>query len=1065
MARASELGMTHLAQTNHGTLSGHREFQRAANEAGIVPILGVEAYISATDRFDRRATNKREDGTSAFNHIGLLAMNENGLRNLNVLSSEAWHTGFYNKPRIDMELLEEHNEDIIVVSGCMNGLLSKALEQGNYELALERAKEFKRIFGDRFFIEIQGHNPPELNAGLMKLAEATGTLPVITSDCHYARKEDLWVEEAMLILSTNPKPASGYDLSKAQKMDYLERYNYLYPDRKMTFQEIEIYLHSAEEQGLALAAQGIDYGPVANTLVVANMIGEYPYYEALDLLPDTGAKDEDAALKELVRKGLEERGVWDEPGYKERALEELEVIFNKGFSKYFLILADVVQWARAQGIFIGPGRGSGVSSLVNYSLFITHIDPIPHKLLFFRFLDPDRDDWPDIDVDFEMGRRHEVKSYVQAKYGYVGNIMTIGYYRDKSSIKAAARVLKIPIGETNLATKYIDTMEDYETSGFTKEFREKYPEVLPLAKRIEGRIQNFGMHAGGTIISKEPLENYLPMQTAKDTQDESADRVSVVGVDMREAAEIGAIKYDFLGLATLTVILDTLKMIEQRYGLKIDPYDIPDDDAKMYEMLSAGFTKGVFQCEGGPYTNTILKMGGVWDFTDLVASNALVRPGAANSSIGENYMKGKNTGDFEYIHADTKYFTEETYGQILFQEQQMQLVVEVAGMSMKDANQVRQAISKKILEKLQVWEPAFVEGAAKKIGERKAQAVWNDLEASAKYAFNKAHSVGYSMLSLWTAWLKANYPLEYMTSLLIHEKDADKKLSYLMEAKRLGLKVYLPHVNESDIKTAIQGDGIRLGLSTVKYVGEKAAAKIIEQRPYRNYEHLMEVKEAKGSGINVRAIAALNKVGGAAFDDNPRTGNERENFYEYLEIPAFDSKDILPDIKAQFRPLDEFTEKSTFVTMAMVRNIKVGQGWALVDLVDETGTTGVFTDASTPIEKGRMYVMIISNNRIAKFITTDELVEGEGGAFAKYLEKVDMNLEEGEYRAVAAKTRKTKTGSTQIDAILTDKDKNLVPVMVFEKMIPKISMTLGTASKFKPVFGETRNGGLFIKEV
>ncbi len=1075
MVRAKELGMSHLAQTNHGTLSGHRDFQGAAAEAGITPILGVEAYISATDRFDRRSNNKREDGTSTFNHIGLLAMNGNGLKNMNIMMREAWTSGFYSKPRIDMDLLEEYNEDIIVLSGCLGGLLASALTTENdnvpdYDRALKTATHLKSIMGDRFFIEVQGHNPKYINDGLYRLAEETNTLPVITSDCHYARKEDLWIENAMLILSTKPKVKSGFDFSKSQTMDYLERFNYLYPDRKMNFEKIEIYLRSAAEQMAMLEAQSRGTEAIANTNVVAEMIGNYPYYEALSI------KDLDAELRRLSMKGLAERGLADNPEYIERLKHELEIIKNKGFAVYFLILADVVNWAREQGIFIGPGRGSGVSSLVNYSLFITNIDPIPYKLLFFRFLDPERDDWPDIDVDFEVKRRYEVKEYVSRKYGYTANIMTFNYFRGKSAIKAAASAFKIPTGEVNRATKGLTEDPDfpvldiYATSEGTAEFRKKYPEVLELARALEGRIKGTGMHAGGTVISKVPIEDYVPMETRVDPSDEAKGRVPVVAVDMNEAADIGLIKYDFLGLNNLTVILETIETVYERTGKKIDPYvDLAGlDDPKVYEMLSQGHTKGIFQCEGGPYTNTILAMGGVWNFEDLVSSNALVRPGAADSSVGENYMKGKKTGNFDYIHADTKYFTEETFGQILFQEQQMLLCTELAGISMGDANKVRKAISKKILKDLQIWKPAFIEGASKKISERKAEAVWDDLEKSAAYAFNRAHSVGYSMISYWTAWFKVNYPVEYMCALMNNLSGTDVKVKAmfaLMEAKRLGVQVRLPHVNASDINNRVEDGAIRMGLSSIKYISGKVGNKIIDNGPYPSYERLLEISQTKGSGINSRAIDAMNKIGAAAFEDNPRTGDERSNFYEYLNIPAFESKDLDPHVKLQFRNLTEYTEDEAFVVCAMVYNIKVGHGWALVEMVDESGSAGSFASQNIPIEKGKMYVMLISNNRIARYITTDDILNGQGGSFGKYLEKETLDLKDGEYRCISFNTRHTKKGEKMGEAIFTDADKNLTSAMVFASMIDKAMIPCATAAKVKVQFAETRGGAYWVKDI
>lgn len=1066
MTRAVELGMTHLAQTNHGTLAGHREFQRAAKEAGIIPILGVEAYISSTDRFDRRSNVKRSDGTSVYNHIGLLAQNEVGLRNLNKMSAEAWTTGFYSKPRMDMDLLEEFNEGVIVLSGCMSGLISKSLEAGNLERALKTAQHIKSIYQDRFFIEVQGHNPIELNKGLYEIAEKVKVPVVVTSDCHYARKEDLWLEEAMLILSLNPKARSGIDFSVAQKMDFIERFNYLYPDRKMTFQEIEIYLRSASEQHNLLQAQGFDDKAITNTQIVADMIGEYPYWTNLDLLPQPNIKDKtaDEVLREKVISGMRARGHENDPERIAHVEHELEIIKDKGFATYFLIEADGVSFARQVGILVGPGRGSAVASFVNYYLRVTGIDPLPYKLEFFRFLDPSRPDWPDIDTDLEKSRRHEVKEYMNRTYHNTANIATYGYFKDNSSIRDAARVFKVPLGEVNLILKSVSTLDGFKTSPLTLAFRQKYPEVLKLAEALQGRIRSVGMHAGGLVVSKQPIEDYVPMQSASDTQDDSTERVPVVGYDMKDVESIGMIKFDWLGLTTLSVVAETIDALHKR-GISLDPYDIPLDDANVYEMLSRGQTKGVFQCEAQPYTKTIIDMGGVQNFNDLVASNALVRPGAANSSIGANYIKGKQTGEFEYIHACTKFFTEDTYGQILFQEQSMRLCVELAGLSMQDANEIRRAIGKKIHDKLVLWKDRFIDGAAEKIGRKRAEEVWNDLEKSADYQFNKAHSVGYSMLSYWTAWLKYHYPLEFMTAILNNEGDKNMRLDYLMEAKRLGIKIYLPHVNLSSIKNTIEGDGIRLGLSSIKYISGKVGAKIIERRPYTSYEHLLKEAGEKGSGINSRAIDAMNKVGSAFFPDNPKNGNERDNFYEYLDIPAFDSKALDPEVEVQFRSLAEYVENDTFVICGMARGIKVGTGWALVDFVDETGSTSIFTDQNTPIEKGKMYVVLVSNNRICRYATTDDIVMGEGGILGNFLAKRKLDLEDGQMRCIHYKTRMTKAGKKMANAIFTDSDKTLYSAMVFGENVDAFMMKCKASMKVYPRFSEKEDGALILQEL
>jgi DNA polymerase-3 subunit alpha len=603
MTRASELGMTHMAITDHGVLSGHREFQKAAKEAGITPILGCEMYISPTDRFDRRAVKKRDDNTQAYNHLIVLAQNENGLNNLNKLSEIAWTEGFYSKPRIDMEVLEEYNEGLIVLSGCLNGLIAKAIANEQHALADSYTREFKGIFGDRFFMEIQSHNGRVINDGLFGLAEKHEVLPVMTSDCHFAREEDLWLEEAMLILATNPKHNKEFDYSKAQKMEMLERFNYAYPERTMSFQDFDLWLHSAEEH-INSSNWPVDSTwdhsrveqAVANTMVVANMIGDYPYHEALDLLPQPKTGDADSLLEKKAWAGLKNLGLDKDSVYVDRLKEELDVIKSKGFSSYFLIEGNAISWAKSKGIKIGPGRGSGAGSLLNYCLGITSVDPIEHNLLFFRFINPERNDFPDIDTDVEDRRRSEVKDYLRRQYKHVASIATFGTFQGKNSVRDASRVFMVPLGDVNRALKgadwpaQMDWFAMWEATDKGKEFKKKYPEVVNLAKFMHGRIRTQGMHAGGIVVSKEPISNYAPMQSAKDNSDESGSRIPLVAYDMKVAEEIGFVKFDWLGLKALTIISDTLEMIKQRHGEDIDLDALSLDDDNVYKNLSEGWT-------------------------------------------------------------------------------------------------------------------------------------------------------------------------------------------------------------------------------------------------------------------------------------------------------------------------------------------------------------------------------------------------------------------------------------------------------------------------------------------
>ncbi|QWT29951.1 DnaE-like DNA polymerase III alpha [Streptomyces phage TunaTartare] len=1069
MQRAKELGMTHLAQTNHGTLLGHREFQKAAKSAGIVPILGVEAYISPTDRFDRRAKAKRTDGTNVYNHLIVLAQGETGLKTLQRLNEKAWTEGFYNKPRIDMELLEENNEGLIVLSGCLNSMLCKAIEAGNYEEAERIALDFKRILGDRFYIEVQAHNPVKMNEALFKIADDNGIKPVVTSDCHYARKEDLWIEEAMLILSTNPKFSKEYDFSKSQKMDMLERFNYLYPDRTMTFEEIQIYLKSAEEQLNDFRNNGFDREDIVkNTEEIAQRIEEYPFHQGLDLLPRPKNGNPDELLEKKARAGLRNKGLDKNPEYVERLNEELEIIKNKDFSTYFLILANTIKWSKDQGILVGPGRGSGAGSLVNYVLGITDVDPIKWGLLFFRFINPERNDYPDIDTDFEDRRRNEVKDYLTRKFTHVASIATVGYFKDKGVVRDAARVFRIEPAETDEALKTISTFEEYLTSPATEAYRKKYPEVEKLANELRGRIRQTGMHAAGIVISKEPIAKYAPIETAADPKDKSAPRRMLVAMDMNEAADLGLIKLDALGLKTLSVMGDALKIIKERHNRDITLTDIPLEDKKVYEMLSAGHTKGVFQCEAAPYTGLIMNMGGISSFAELAASNALVRPGAMNT-IGAEYIARKNNeSPVTFHHEDMRWFTEDTYGEILYQEQVMLTMTELAGMSMATADKVRKIIGKKKdAREFDAYRDEFIEGASKKVSKAVAEKLWHDFEAHAGYSFNKSHAVAYSMISYWTAWLKTYYPVEFIYAMMKNEEKKENLTAYLLEAKRMKVKIKLPHVNHSQLDFSIEDDSIRFGLADIKFISHNLGAKLIEGRPYSSYAELEAKVKEKGNGLNVRVLSSMNAIGAATFPDNPKRGDERHFLYEYLNIPAFEIPDMPDGVRAQFTPLSAFREDSTSIIMGMVKNVKRGKGWSRIEVVDETGEASFFHKEDTLIAPGNMYAMLIANKRLARYVEISDFVRGSSNTFVRFVYTKNFNsLTDGFYYVVSNQSRKTKAGKNMADLVLADAEKNLYPVLVFPQMFHKAYGFCKEGATIEATLKQTQDGdSYFLDEV
>jgi len=806
--RAVDIGMTAVAQTNHGTLSGHRQFYRTMKDHGIKPILGVEAYY-CPDRFDKRDKKEREDVLDqVYTHLIILAKNDNGLENLSRLSEIGWGEGFYKKPRIDWEVLDKYGDDLIITSGCMGGMLNQALENDEYSVAKEHILKFKERFGENYYIELMPHNVAGMNQKLIELADNLGVQAVVTPDSHHATKDQREIQELVLLLQTHAKLEKGVTFEKSAKIDnMMDRLDYLYgKDRGMSFKDFDIHLMSGEEMWDAMVADGIERPDIfENTLKIADQIEDYSIQENLELLP-VSYRDPDAQLEKIAMSGLRAKGL-DSQEYLDRLNEELLIVKNKAFSPYFLVVKNMISWAKKQGILVGPGRGSSAGSLICYALGITDIDPIEHGLLFFRFIDPSRSDWPDIDTDIQDTRREEVKDYLVRQYRHVASIATFSVFKDKGVVRDVSRILNVPLGDVNKVLKGLDTWEEFEFGRQAQWFRDQYPEVVTYGNQLRGRIRTTGIHAAGVVTSKEPISKIAPMETR--TVPGKKDRMPVVAIDMTEAERIGLIKIDALGLKTLSVISDALESINDRHPKTVKLENIPMDDPAVYEMLSAGHTKGVFQCEAAPYTSLLVKMG-VGSFKELAASNALVRPGAMNT-IGKEYIARKHGSRVSYIHPIMKEFTEETFGEVIYQEQVMLACTELGGMSMGEANKVRKIIGKKKdVTEFEQYKKKFVDGASKHIDREKAEALWKDFEAHAGYSFNKSHAVAYSTVSYWTAWLKFYYPLEFMFSVLRNAADKDARAEYLIEAKRLGLPIKLPHINESDVTDKIEGEGIRL---------------------------------------------------------------------------------------------------------------------------------------------------------------------------------------------------------------------------------------------------------------
>jgi DNA polymerase-3 subunit alpha len=1014
---------------------------------------------------DKRSKAERPDPLDQnYHHIVLLAKNQLGLENLNKINELAWTDGFFSKPRFDFETLAKYKEGIIVTSACLSGWIAKAVELGELATAKKHIQWFKKEFGDDYYIEVMPHNPPEVNKGIIELADAAKVKIVVTPDCHHSDTSQKEVQELMLILNTHTKLQKDVTYDKSKKHEsFMDRLDYLYgADRMMSFNKFDIHLLSYEEMRDAMLKQGIDREDMfVSTNEIADKVEGYDIKEHLDLLPVQYKKPMNE-LKSLALEGLKERKLEKNEEYLERLDEELKIIGEKNFGPYFLVVRNMLNWAKSEGIMVGPGRGSAAGSLLCYALGITDIDPIKHGLLFFRFINPDRNDFPDIDSDIQDTRRDEVKDYLVRQYRHVASIATFLQFKDKGVVRDVARCLNIPLPDVNKVLKVVDTWDDFCNSKNTYWFREKYPEVEHYGDQLRGRIRGTGIHAAGVVTSKDPIFRYAPLETRSVAgQDE---RIPVVAVDMGEAENIGLIKIDALGLKTLSVLKDCIDIIKEREGTKIDLLKIDMDDANVYTMLSDGYTKGVFQCEAAPYTNLLVKMR-VKNLSELAASNALVRPGAMNT-IGKSYIARKHGREnIDYKHSVMKSFTEETYGCILYQEQVMLACVELGGMSMVDADKVRKIIGKKKdAKEFDVFKDQFVKGASQYLSPNDALDLWHDFEAHAGYSFNKSHAVAYSTLSYWTAWLKYHYPLEFMFALLKNEKDKDGRTEYLIEAKRMGISIKLPHINDSDTDFKIEGKGIRFGLTAIKFISDKIAERYLAARPFGSYKELEEFTFTKGNGVNSRALQAMKCIGALTFPDNPANPAEvKENLYEYLNLPEFNTS-IPQHYYAYIDDVEEYEETGSFVLLGMVKSIKRGTGWSRVEILDKTGSVGVFDDENTNIESGRTYLILASDNRIVSAVPADE-IKGSKSSLVKFLNYKMLPYKEGEHFVVSFKPRVTKAGKKMASLVVADAGREMHSIVVFPMQFAKAYMKIEEGNVYKFDFGKTKDGTVTMNEV
>ncbi len=821
--RAVELEMPAVAITDHGVLYGVIDFYREARKRGIKPLIGCELYVAPRSRLDKEA---RIDDN--LYHLTLLCKNELGYRNLVQLVSRAFLEGFYYKPRVDQELLEKYHEGLIALSGCVAGEIPRLLQSGDYLGARNKALYYQELFGSgNFYLELQDHGLQEEKAslpGLLRLSREDNIPLAASNDCHYLRKKDAQVHDVLLCIQTG---------------------SVVNDEKRLRFSGSEFYMKSREE----MAALFPDCPEaLENTLKIADecnldfTFGEY-HLPVFELPPGHSAE---SFLSEMVHEKFRRKYPDAQEKIIERLEYELRVINEMGFAAYFLIVQDLVNWSRQNGIPVGPGRGSAAGSLVSYVLDITTIDPLRYDLLFERFLNPERVSMPDIDIDFCFEKRDRVIEYIISKYGAdrVAQIITFGTMAARAAIRDVGRALDVPYGQVDRIAKMVpaelgvsleraleispDLFTAYQSDYNTRN-------ILDIAQAIEGMPRHASIHAAGVVIGRQSLSEILPLQKTPEGH--------VLTQFTKETVEdIGLLKMDILGLRTLTVIDRALEIIKKTRGEDIDISSIPLDDEAVYKLLSAGDTAGVFQLESDGLRRLLCEMKPD-RFEDIIAVIALYRPGPLGSGMVEDFINRKNgRQEIEYIDPLLEDILKETYGVILYQEQVMRVASELADFTMGEADVLRRAMGKKKAEELMAQRDKFIAGAARKgIGLATASHLFDLMESFAGYGFNKSHSAAYALISYQTAYLKAHYPVEYLCAFLSSVIDnQDKVVSYIKECRRLGIKVLPPDINESYENFSVARDAIRFGLGAIKNVGQNAVKNIVEARKQGLYTSLFD---------------------------------------------------------------------------------------------------------------------------------------------------------------------------------------------------------------------------------
>ncbi|NWF92371.1 MAG: DNA polymerase III subunit alpha [Syntrophaceae bacterium] len=857
---AKKYRMPAVALTDHGNMFGAIEFYQMAIKHGIKPIVGCEVYVAPGSRFEKKMVKEAE---GAY-HLTLLVKNRVGYFNLIRLVSLAHLEGFYYKPRVDKELLSRYNEGLIALSGCLKGEIAVLVSRGEMKKAVQCAEEYGRIFDDRrFFIEIQNNgveNQSLINGRLLEIAQQL-SLPIVgTNDCHYLHRTDAKAHEVLLCIQT------GKTLSDSDRMK---------------FSSDEFYFKSPEEMADLFKDMP---EALTHTMEVADRCNLELKFEEKHIpkISVPSGESLDSYLERLSREGLERRLIAhrDREDFKERSArywarleEELKVIRSMGYSGYFLIVADFINFAKGQRIPVGPGRGSAAGSLVAYALNITDLDPIEYDLIFERFLNPGRkSSMPDVDVDFCMEGREDVIRYVMNKYGRenVAQIITFGKMQARAVIRDVGRVMDIPYAEVDRIAKLIpNTLNITLDQALRQEPRleemiqkdARMASLFGIAKALEGLSRHASTHAAGVVISNKPLMEYLPLYRGQNGE-------VMTQYSMKDVEKIGLVKFDFLGLKTLTVVNNAIRLIEKEKGVKIEISQIPLDDPKTFALLASGSTLGIFQLESSGMRDLLMKLKPE-SFKDIIALVALYRPGPLGSGMVEEFTKRRHRKELiRYDLPELKEILGETYGVIVYQEQVMRIASTLANFSLEDADILRRAMSKKDPKEMEMQKEKFLAGARRnRINPAKAEKIFDLISKFAEYGFNKSHSAAYALIAYQTAFLKANYPIEFMAASLTSEvQNPDKIVKYIAECREMGIEVLPPDINESHRDFAVRGGQIRFGLAAVKNVGDAAVEAILSEREEGGrFKSLFDFcKRVDLRKVNRRVIESLIKCG--AFD-------------------------------------------------------------------------------------------------------------------------------------------------------------------------------------------------------